>query len=117
MPLESGYRLDRYDIRALIGSGGMGEVYLAHDTKLERKVALKLLLSQYTTNDDRLQRFAREARAVSGLNHPNIVTVYDVDADGGTHFIATEFIDGETLRSQLRRGPIPVSEALRIATR
>jgi eukaryotic-like serine/threonine-protein kinase len=116
MGLESGHRLGRYEIRSLIGSGGMGEVYLAHDTKLERKVALKLLLARYTTSEDRLGRFAQEARAASGLNHPNIVTVHDVDVDDGTHFISTEFVEGETLRSRLRRGRLPLSEALQIAT-
>jgi eukaryotic-like serine/threonine-protein kinase len=115
MPLAAGQRLGRYEIRSLIGTGGMGEVYLAHDTKLERKVALKVLLGAATTSDDRLRRFAQEARAASALNHPNIVTVHDVDVEDGTRFITTEFVDGETLRSRLRRGRLPLAEALRIA--
>ena len=94
----------------------MGEVYLAHDSKLGRNVALKLVLGQYTGSPERLQRFAREARAASALNHPNIVTVYDVDVDGDTQFIATEFVEGETLRTRLQRGRVPLAEALRIAT-
>ncbi len=116
MALESGHRLGRYEVRSLVGAGGMGEVYLAHDTKLERKVALKLLLARYTTSEDRLRRFSQEARAASGLNHPNIVTVHDVDVHDGTHYITTEFVEGETLRGRLRRGRIPLSEALQIAT-
>ena len=100
MALESGHRLGRYEVRSLVGAGGMGEVYLAHDTKLERKVALKLLLARYTTSEDRLRRFSQEARAASGLNHPNIVTVHDVDVHDGTHYITTEFVEGETLRGR-----------------
>ena len=109
MPLEAGHRLGRYEIRALIGAGGMGEVYLAQDTKLERKVALKLLLGPAAASDDRLRRFAQEARAASALNHPNIVTVHDVDVEGGTHYITTEFIEGETLRKRLQRGRLALS--------
>jgi serine/threonine protein kinase len=116
MPLESGSRLGRYEIRSRLGAGGMGEVYLAHDSKLERKVALKILLGQFTADAERLRRFAREARAASALNHPNIVTVYDVDVDGETPYITTEFIEGETLRARLQRGRIPLAEALTIAT-
>src|SRR4030095_13491895 len=82
MPLEAGVRLGRYEVRSRLGAGGMGEVYLAHDCKLGRTVALKLVLGQYAGSPERLQRFAREARAASALNHPNIVTVYDVDVDG-----------------------------------
>jgi serine/threonine protein kinase len=116
MPLQAGDRLGRYEIRSLLGIGGMGEVYLADDSRLQRKVALKLLTGHWATNEERLRRFAQEARAASALNHPNIVTVYDVDLDGDPHFITTEFIEGETLRSRLRRGHVSLPEALRIAT-
>ena len=116
MPLDAGHRFGRYEIRSLIGAGGMGEVYLAHDTKLERKVALKVLLGSATSSDDRLRRFAQEARAASALNHPNIVTVHDVDVEDGTRYITTEFVDGETLRARLRRGRLPLIDAVRIAS-
>jgi eukaryotic-like serine/threonine-protein kinase len=111
----AGHRFGRYEIRSLIGAGGMGEVYLAQDTKLERKVALKVLLGTATSSEDRLRRFAQEARAASALNHPNIVTVHDVDVEEGTRYITTEFVEGETLRARLRRGRLPLSEALGIA--
>jgi eukaryotic-like serine/threonine-protein kinase len=116
MPFGAGHRIGRYEIRSLIGAGGMGEVYLAHDTKLERKVALKVLLGTATSSEDRLRRFAQEARAASALNHPNIATVYDVDVEDGTRYISAEFVEGETLRVRLRRERLPVTEALRIAT-
>ena len=116
MPLGTGHRLGRYEVLSLIGAGGMGEVYLAHDTKLERKVAIKVLLGSATTSDDRLRRFAQEARAASALNHPNIVTVHDVDVEDGTRYITTEFVDGETLRARLRRGRLPLIDAVRIAS-
>jgi eukaryotic-like serine/threonine-protein kinase len=115
MPLAAGHRLGRYEIRTLLGVGGMGEVYLAQDTKLNRKVALKLLLGSAAANPDRLRRFTQEAQAASALNHPNIVTVHDVDADAGVHYITTEFIEGETLRRRLERGRLPLADALRIA--
>jgi serine/threonine protein kinase len=104
MKIEPGTLLGRYEIRSKIGAGGMGEVYLAQDTRLRRLVALKLLLKKYTQDRERMGRFEQEACAASGLNHPNIVTVYDVDAADGTHFIATEFVEGETLRQRMKRG-------------
>ncbi|MBA3693795.1 MAG: protein kinase, partial [Acidobacteria bacterium] len=91
-------RFGRYKILSAIGAGAMGEVFLAEDTKLERKVALKILPQKFTVNQDRLNRFIREAKAASSLNHPNIITIYEVGKFGGANFIATEFIDGETLR-------------------
>src|SRR5947207_9174232 len=91
----------RYRIIGRIGSGGMGEVFLAEDTKLGRKVALKLLDEELTKNRDRLSRFDQEAYAASALNHPNILTIYEMGDEGGRHFIATEFIDGITLRKRL----------------
>src|SRR3989454_11174097 len=116
MSLSSGTKLGRYEIRAKIGEGGMGEVYLAKDTKLDRKVALKILPAEVASHHDRMRRFVQEAKAVSALNHPNILTIHEIDESDTGHFIATEFIDGETLRERLRKGPLNVSEALDIAT-
>src|ERR1051326_4744570 len=87
-----------YRIISKIGAGGMGEVYLAEDTKLGRKVALKLLPAEFTQDADRVRRFMQEAKAASALNHPNIITIYETGEVDGSYFIATEFIEGETLR-------------------
>ncbi|HEY7544975.1 MAG TPA: LpqB family beta-propeller domain-containing protein, partial [Blastocatellia bacterium] len=101
--IQVGQELSHYKILSAIGAGGMGEVFLAQDNILERRVALKLLPVQFTQNADRLQRFIREAKAASALNHPNIITIYEIGevatAEGRTHFIATEFIEGVTLRA------------------
>jgi serine/threonine protein kinase/pimeloyl-ACP methyl ester carboxylesterase/Flp pilus assembly protein TadD len=105
----------RYSILSSLGAGGMGEVYLAEDTRLGRKVALKTLPSQFTNDKERLRRFQQEARAASALNHPNILTIHEIGADSGAHFIATEFVDGETLRAKLNRGRIKLDEALDVA--
>src|SRR5436189_4843722 len=102
MTLQAGTKLGRYEIRAKIGEGGMGEVYLAQDKKLDRKVALKILPAELAANRDRMRRFVQEAKAASALNHPNIITIHEVDESDSTHFIATEFIEGETLRDRLR---------------
>jgi serine/threonine protein kinase len=120
-PLDSpvGQQLNHYKILSRIGAGGMGEVYLARDTRLERRVALKLLPAQFTEDAERLQRFVREAKAASALNHPNIITIYEigevVTATGKTHFIATEFIEGETLRRRGAGEGVTLREALEIA--
>src|SRR5215210_6077274 len=90
-----------YRIIKKIGEGGMGEVYLAEDTRLGRRVALKVLSAEFTNDDDRLRRFEQEARAASALNHPNIITIHEVGFDEQTRFITTEFIEGETLRQRL----------------
>jgi serine/threonine protein kinase len=108
----AGKRLGHYQIIRRIGAGGMGEVYLAQDLSLDRNVALKILPLEFTRDPDRLHRFAREAKAASALNHPNILTIYEIGEVDGLHFIATEYIEGETLRQRLQRGPVPVSEAL-----
>src|SRR5438105_2749180 len=105
-----GERVDRYEILSLLGSGGMGEVYLAHDEKLDRKIALKLLPSHFTTNEERLRRFQQEARAASALNHPNIITIHEIGCVEDRHFIATEFVDGQTLRQRVRREPLSLDE-------
>src|SRR5437870_10929255 len=98
--------LSKYRIVSKLGAGGMGEVFLAEDTRLGRKVALKLLSEELTRDRDRLSRFDQEAYAASALNHPNIVTIYEMGDEGGRHFIATEFIDGVTLRKRLSGAPM-----------
>ncbi|HBB88224.1 MAG TPA: hypothetical protein DC047_11460 [Blastocatellia bacterium] len=108
-------RISHYRILEKLGAGGMGEVYLAEDTKLGRKVALKILGEEYTTNRDRLNRFEQEACAASALNHPNILTIHEVGSDAGRHFIATEYIDGATLRRKISGTPMHVGEILDIA--
>jgi len=114
--VKPGTRLGRYEILSLLGAGGMGEVYLARDTQLERKVALKLLSEKYTENTDWLRRFLREARAASALNHPNIITIHEVGEVDGIHYIATEHIEGRTLRQQMIGGRMKVLSAVNIAT-
>src|SRR5580765_7589174 len=104
-PSAIGRRIGHYQVQSLLGAGGMGEVYLAEDTQLGRKLALKLLPAQLTADTDRLRRFEREARAASALNHPNIITIFEIGQYGSTHYIATEFIDGETLRQQMSNAP------------
>src|SRR5215813_13905411 len=101
MSLEPGTKLSHYEIRAQLGAGGMGEVYLAQDTKLDRQVALKILPAEVDANRDRMERFVREAKAAAALNHPNIAQVYEIGEHEGTHFIAMEFIDGVTLREKI----------------
>ncbi|MGI8787601.1 MAG: protein kinase domain-containing protein [Pyrinomonadaceae bacterium] len=108
-------KIGHYKIKQLIGEGGMGEVYLAEDTRLRRRVALKILPENFAADGKRLSRFEREARAASALNHPNILTVHEFGADGGVHFLATELVEGETLRKKISGGEISVSDALDIA--
>lgn len=108
-------RFSHYRILEKLGAGGMGEVFLAEDMKLGRKVAIKILSEEYTTNKDRLQRFEQEAAAVSNLNHPNILTIHEVGTDNGRHFIATEFIDGVTLRRKAVASHLEIPEILDIA--
>ena len=104
-----------YRIVKKIGSGGMGDVYLASDTSLRRNVAVKFLPSYFTQNQDRVRRFQREARAASALNHPNILTIHEVGQDDGAHYITTEFVDGETLRERMGRTALKLGETLDIA--
>src|SRR2546425_276249 len=115
MTLAAGTKLGRYEIRSKIGEGGMGEVYLARDTKLDRKVALKILPSELATNQDRMKRFVQEAKAASALNHPNIITIHEIDETDSVNFIATEFIDGETLRERVRHEQMSLNEVLDFA--
>src|SRR5262245_12000099 len=99
--LSSGTTLSHYRIVSKIGAGGMGEVYLAHDTNLDRKVAIKFLNEEFSKDSDKLKRFIQEAKASSALNHPNILTVYEIGEVDGKNYIATELIDGHTLREHL----------------
>jgi serine/threonine protein kinase len=111
----AGQGLSHYRVLSLIGAGGMGEVYLAEDTHLGRKVALKLLPREFTGDPERVRRFELEARSASSLNHPNIMTIFEVGQVDGRHFIATEYIDGQTLRERLSATPLEVDEALDVA--
>ncbi len=113
--IQNGTKLGRYEIVSRIGVGGMGEVYAAHDTQLERRVALKLLSREFTQNQIWLKRFRHEAKAASALNHPNIVTIHEVGTIGGIHFMATEFIEGHTLRQRLAQGRMKLAQALQLA--
>src|SRR5499433_2275617 len=111
----SGQKINHYQVLSLLGAGGMGEVYLAEDTRLGRKVALKLLPQRFTQDRERALRFQQEARAASALNHPNILTIYEIGEFEGGHFIATEFIDGQTLRT-LMSARVKLRAALDVAT-
>ena len=113
-PREIGH----YKLVSLLGTGGMGEVYLALDTRLSRKVAIKLLPSEFAADSERVRRFQQEARAVSALNHPNIVTVFEIGENDGRHYIVSEFVDGQTLRQRMAETPSQMlrpAEALEIA--
>jgi serine/threonine protein kinase/Tol biopolymer transport system component len=114
MSLNPGTRLGRYEIKSLIGAGGMGEVYLAHDAKLDRTVALKVLPAEVAADQKRMSRFVQEARAASALNHPHIITIYEIEDEAQPPYIATEFIDGETLRASVARGGLRLADALEI---
>src|SRR5829696_4672126 len=111
----TGRTFGRYRVLSLLGAGGMGRVYLAEDTELGRRVALKFLPEYFTTNKDKVRRFRQEACAASALNHPNILTVYEVGEADGAAFIAMEYVEGETLRSRLAGGPFGAGEALDVA--
>lgn len=110
--LKKGDSISHYRIDSKIGAGGMGEVYRAYDSRLDREVAIKLLPSNFASDEDRLRRFEQEAKATSALNHPNILTVYDVGKHNGSPFIAAEFLDGIELRDRLEEGPIPLRKAI-----
>jgi serine/threonine protein kinase/tetratricopeptide (TPR) repeat protein len=115
MTIATGTHLGRYEIKSQLGAGGMGEVYLAQDTKLDRKVALKILPADVAAHQDRMKRFVQEAKSASALNHPNIITIYEIEQIDSVNFIATEFIDGETLRQRLKNGPLKLGEVLDVA--
>jgi serine/threonine protein kinase len=113
--LSISQQIGYYHIISLLGRGGMGEVYLAQDARLGRKVALKLLPARFTQDADRLRRFVQEAKAASALNHPSILTIHEIGQEDGNHFIVTEFVDGETLRQRMNAAWMNLTEALDIA--
>src|SRR5436309_3398924 len=115
MPLTPGTRLGPYELLEPLGAGGMGEVYKARDTRLDRTVAIKVLPQHLSATPDLRTRFEREARAVSSLNHPHICTLHDVGHQDGVDFLVMEHIEGETLAARLERGPLPTPEVLRYA--
>src|SRR5215831_771235 len=115
MSVDIGTRLGSIEITALLGKGGMGEVYRARDTKLKREVADKILPDEFSRDADRVARFQREAEALASLNHPNIAAIYDLQEAQGSHFLVLELVEGETLAERIKRGRIPVEEALQIA--
>jgi serine/threonine protein kinase/tetratricopeptide (TPR) repeat protein len=112
MKISKGANIGHYEILNAIGAGGMGEVFLARDSKLERQVAIKLLGKEFSNHADRLHRFTQEARAASALNHPNILTIHEIGETDGTHYIATEYIEGETLRHHIQNSRINLREVL-----
>src|SRR5881396_380732 len=113
--LEAGTHLGPYEIVGLIGAGGMGEVYRARDFRLRRDVALKVLHPSLAIDVEHVQRLSREARAAGGLNHPNILAVFDVGAEQGVPYVVSELLEGESLRERLARGPLPYRKALEYA--
>src|SRR5580700_6748511 len=116
MPISTGTRLGSYELGVQIGAGGMGEVYQAHDTKLGRDVAIKVLPEAFAHDPERLSRFQREAKMLAALNHPNIATIYGLEQSNGTSYLVMELVSGETLQERIRRdGPVPIDEALSIA--
>src|SRR3974390_1088047 len=112
MPLNVGSRLGPFEILAPLGAGGMGEVYRARDTSLKRDVAIKVLPALYSLDPARLSRFQLEAEAAAALNHPNILSIFHIGQQDGSPYIVSELLEGETLRSRLRRGSIPLHDAL-----
>jgi serine/threonine protein kinase len=115
MSVDVGTRLGSLEIIALLGKGGMGEVYRARDTKLKREVAIKILPDEFARDPERVIRFQREAEVLASLNHPNIAGIYDVEEASGLRYLVLELVEGETLADRIARGPIPVEEAMRIA--
>src|SRR4029077_9564442 len=112
MALANGTRLGSYEVVALIGAGGMGEVYQAHDTKLGRDVAIKVPPEVFSRDPERLSRFQREAKMLAALNHPNIAAIYGLEEAAGVHFLVLELVEGNTLAERVASGPLPVAEAL-----
>src|SRR5690348_8966507 len=114
MSLPSGTRVGPYEILGEVGAGGMGVVYRARDSRLGRTVAIKVLPPESLEKPERVARFEQEAKAASARNHPNILTIYDIGQSGETRYIAMEFVEGETVRQLIRRGPVPIKRALDI---
>src|SRR5258708_37275147 len=113
MVLSSGSKLGPYEIVAPLGAGGMGEVYRALDTRLDRTVAIKILPAQLSSDPIRKQRFEREAKTISSLNHPNICTLHDVGSQDGISYLVMECVEGETLAKRLEKGPLPLEQVLK----
>src|SRR5215468_8769223 len=112
MPLNSGSKLGHYEIQSPLGAGGMGEVYRARDPQLKRDVAIKVITGYTSQDADRLRRFEQEARAAAALNHPNILSVYQMGTHEGTPYLVTELLEGNTLREELLRGSLPTRKAI-----
>src|SRR6266478_1270418 len=112
MALTSGTKLGPYEIQSPLGAGGMGEVYRARDTRLDRTVAVKILPAHLSDNPEAKQRFEREARTISSLNHPHICVLHDVGSQDGTAYLVMEYVQGETLEARLLKGPMPLKQAL-----
>jgi len=115
MSLAAGTRLGPYEIVSPLGKGGMGEVYRARDTKLERDVAIKVLPAKFADDEERLARFEREAKLLASLNHPNIASIYGFETQDGTNALVLELVEGPTLAERIAQGPIPVEETIKIA--
>src|SRR5450432_1636760 len=116
MPLTPGTKLGPYEIQSPLGAGGMGEVYRARDTRLDRSVAIKVLPSHLSANPELKQRFDREAKAISALQHPNICTLHDVGSQNGVDFLVLEYLEGQTLADRLSNGPLPLDQVLRVGS-
>src|SRR6478672_8706912 len=112
MPLSAGTRLGPYEVVSALGAGGMGEVYRAHDPRLRREVAIKVLPASATSDPDRLRRFELEACAAGALNHPNVLVVFDVGAHDGTPYVVSELLEGQTLREAIRAGALTPARAV-----
>src|ERR1700722_11908023 len=112
MALTSGTKLGPYEIQSPLGAGGMGEVYRARDTRLDRTVAVKILPTHLSDNPEAKQRFEREARTISSLNHPHLCPPHDVASQDGTSYLVMEYVQGETLEARLQKGPLPLKQAL-----
>src|SRR5438874_3250322 len=106
MVITIGTQLGSHEITALLGKGGMGEVYRARDAKLKRQVAIKILPEEFSSDHDRAARFQREAEVLASLNHPNIAAIYDIEEDKGSRFLVLELVEGDTLAERIRRGPL-----------
>src|ERR1039458_9256783 len=114
MVFTSGTKLGAYEIQSALGAGGMGEVYRAKDTRLDRTVAIKVLLKHLSANPDAKERFDREARAISSLNHPRICTLYDIGHQDGIDFLVMEYLEGESLAERLKKGALSLKESLKV---
>src|SRR6266576_6973841 len=112
MPISPATRLGRYEIRSLLGAGGMGEVYLARDPKINRDVAIKVIPAAFSADSERLRRFEQEAQAAGALNHPNILSIFDVDTHDGSPYVVSKLLEGETLHDRMSGAAIPARKAL-----